>query len=744
MSVQVEPCRDREERRPGHPDEPDVLEGFVSESLWERTKRWHLHAPAERIPLTFTAACWPACWLAHRGDMPVQDPAVASALAIAGAAIYWGVHERARAKARRDGRAEPHPRLRAAEAASVAAVIGLWVTLAVIWGPLAGPAHLLTWLYAAGAVGGYRWLRSHHAVKAARARRDAAAELLARKIRWNSIAPRCGLGDYQLQSVTPTYLGEDWLLTSAPGGRRAREVVTAASQAAITEVLMHDLGLEYGTIDLRLTGRPGQVIVGIRHKRPTADGPLIHPLVDPSSPYASWFEDLTIRRPVPVGVIPETGEPLELTVWDEDGGKAIGVYGITGAGKTMLLNDLRSAFVQMDDVALILINGVKTEEKAWEGRAAAVVVPEEGEAPEAFQRRVVKILDWAGTKITDRSRERVKTGDYVFQPTRENPAIVIMVDEIDTVAGIPGVGGDGGQLQFLASKQRDAAVCFILSGQTPRISWIGGTGVRANLSTVVTGLLERQGESRLAVGAENEIPDIGEYSGGQPGFWQVWSTRQKKVLARGRAFKLGNRLSDLQERIIARTDPAARPRLLIPGEVLTGTPAQDRQATETPADTSGIGALRARIAALSATPQSSDKTVPQQSARRAVPLSPGAIPESVPPGVMRALWPLLQDGRKVSSAQLADKIGISKTRAWRHLAALANVGIVEKVGGGTSSGYRLARRAAPAPERRPYVTLADLAKAAHNGQVDCDDEQREVLAKVYEIYHRPASGGDQP
>jgi biotin operon repressor len=741
--MQVEPCRDREQRRPGHPDEPDVPEGFVSESAWERAKRWHLHAPAERIPLTFTAACWPACWLAHRGHMPVQAPAVASALAIAGAAIYWGVHERARVKARRDGRAEPHPRLRAAEAASVAAVIGLWMTLAVTWGPLAGPAHLLTILYVAGAVGGYRWLRSHHAVRAARARRDAAAELLARKLWWNSIAARCGLGDYLLQAATPTFLGEDLLLTSAPGGRRAREVVTAASQAAITEVIMHALGLEYGTIDLRTTNLPGQVIVGIRRKKPTADGPLIHPLVDASSPYAPWFENLTIRRPVPVGVIPETGDPLELVPWDEDGGKAIGIYGITGAGKTMLLNDLRSAFVRMDDVALILINGVKTEEKAWEGVAAAVVVPEAGEEPEAFQQRVVNILDWAGTKITDRSRERVQSGDYVFQPTRENPAIMIMVDEIDTIAGIPGVGGDGGRLQFLASKQRDAAVCFILSGQTPRISWIGGTGVRANLSTVVTGLLERQGEARLAVGAENEIPDIGEYSGGQPGFWQVWSTRQKKVLARGRAFKLGSRLSDLQDMIIARTDPAGRPRLVIPGEVLSAAPAPDRQAPDTAADASGIGALRARIAALAPAPQNGNETAPRPVPGRA-PAAPPPIPGSVPPGVMRALWPLLQNGRRVSSSQLADKAGIGKTKAWEHLNALARAGVVAKTGGvGKASGYQLPAPAPVAPAA-PYVTLAELAEAARDGQVECDDEQREVLAKVFEISRRPAAGGDMP
>jgi hypothetical protein len=43
--------------------------------------------------------------------------------------------------------------------------------------------------------------------------------------------------------------------------------------------------------------------------------------------------------------------------------------------------------------------------------------------------------------------------------------------------------------------------------------------------------LARDSESRHAVGAENEIPDISEYSGGEAGFFQIWSTRAKKVLA---------------------------------------------------------------------------------------------------------------------------------------------------------------------------------------------------------------------
>ena len=99
---------------------------------------------------------------------------------------------------------------------------------------------------------------------------------------------------------------------------------------------------------------------------------------------------------------------------------------------------------------------------------------------------------------------------------------------------------------------------MILAGQRATATWTGGAGVRINLSTVVTGMLARDSESRHAVGAENEIPDIGEYSGGEAGFFQIWSVRAKKILARGRGFYIG-RIGDQQREIISKRDPAARP-----------------------------------------------------------------------------------------------------------------------------------------------------------------------------------------
>ena len=222
---------------------------------------------------------------------------------------------------------------------------------AVTWGPLGWPGHLLTWIYLAGAAGGYWWLRRHEAVRAARQRREDAAAWAARKAEWHRVAHLIGLGDFHLQKVTPTLLGEELLLTSAPGSDLASRIARNAD--AIAEKYAHLEGLPYGRVDISTTDYPGQLVIGIRREDPSVKGIVYHPLTTPwpsaePSPYAGWFPAAaTIRDPVPVGIIPETGEPMTLTLFDEIGAKAIGVHGATGSGKSTLLNDVRERVTAM-------------------------------------------------------------------------------------------------------------------------------------------------------------------------------------------------------------------------------------------------------------------------------------------------------------------------------------------------------------------------------------------------------------
>ena len=697
---------------PGHPQD-EAEPTLVTESAWARLRTWHLQAPAERLPLPIILTVWPTAWLLHAAHVAGHVVTYATVATAAACWLTWY----------RYGRESPHPRLLPTEAALVAAAVGGWMAAAVTWGPLGWPGHLLTWIYLAGAAGGYWWLRRHDAVRAARQRREDAAAWAARKAEWHRVAHLIGLGDFHLQEATKTLLGEELLLTSAPGSELATRV--AANSRPYAEKYAHLRGLPYGRVDIRTTDYPGQLVIEIREKDPSVSGPVTHPALDPDSLFKDWFpEHRSIRDPVTIGVIPETGEPMDLVLWDGEGGKAIGIYSMTGGGKTNILDVIREAVTAMDDAVLVNLNGAGSgDERAWEPLSLLTAAGLQEDDP-GVREKIMGALRWVRHLIGERAESAARTGDSVFQPSRRHPAVVVIADEIDETAKPEGASKI---LEFLASKQRKAAVILILAGQRATATWTGGAGVRINLSTVVTGMLARDSESRHAVGAENEIPDIAGYSGGEAGFFQIWSTRAKKILARGRGFYIG-RIGDQQREIISKRDPAARP-------VLEGAGVAPETA---PRERPGSG-LRERLGKVQALNE--DRPLPAGAPRGgALPVVPG-----VPPETMAVLYPLLATGR-TSATAVGLRLGVSKTTAYEYLAAMRKYGFAEVAGGGRSSGWQLPKRPeVPDEMKEPlrqynaasqYTTLADLAQAVHDGLVDADDEAWNVLEEVRRIAGR--------
>ena len=718
---------------PGHPQDEDepVL---VTESAWYRLRAWHLHSPAERLPLPVIVTAWPSAWILHAAHVPGHVLTYAAVAAVMACWLTWHRHRRT----------SPHPRLLPAEAALVAAAIGGWIAAAATWGPLGWSGHLLTWIYLAGSIGGYAWLRRHEAVRAARQRREDAAAWAARKAEWHRVAYLIGLGDFHLQKVTPTLLGEELLLTSAPGSDLASRIARNAD--AIAEKYEHLKDLPYGRVDISTTDYPGQLIIGIRHEDPSVKGIVYHPLTTPwpsaePSPYAGWFPaEATIRDPVPVGIIPETGDPMTLTLFDEIGAKAIGVHGATGSGKSTLLNDVRERVTAMTDAALVQLNGAHMgDELTWAPLAAATACGPAASDQEV-RAKILAVLEWAQHLVTERSATLAQTGHSVFQPTPEDPAIVLMVDEVDEV--VASVPGSGAILEFLASKQRKSAVCLILATQRATQKQTGGGMVRANLSQVVIGNTNRATESRHATGAEAEIPDISEYSRGRKGYFQVWDPQAKEITARGRTFLLGVPPDELAycKRIVHARKSTRR---VLPAVELA---VHDRQEHAPDAVAPGVSEMRARLAAARERNEAEADGAPVR--HQAVLAVPPEVP-GVPLEAVAVLMRLLAGG-PLSASEAGLAIGVSKPTAKRYMAAMRDAGAVTMTGGGRGSRWRLTRPApSAAPELERYTTIAELAEAAHDGLVPgMTGEQREVLEQVWQIAHRPrltvieGGGGD--
>jgi hypothetical protein len=95
---------------------------------------------------------------------------------------------------------------------------------------------------------------------------------------------------------------------------------------------------------------------------------------------------------------------------------------------------------------------------------------------------------------------------------------------------------------------------------------------------------------------------------------------------------------------------------------------------------------------------------------------------------------LLEEG--TSASELAAAIGMSKQTALNYLNAAREHGIAVNTGPGQTSRWQLPDPGGEARQPEPYGTIQMLADAVAAGQVQCDDEQREILMRAREIAQR--------
>ncbi len=479
---------------------------------------WAAQAPGRRAVLPAAAMAWTAAQILHHASVSGTTTGFGSALLAAG--IYIATRS-------------PRPALAAAAA-------GAWFTAATAAGPLAGRYHLLTLAAAAGAFAA--WLAAYRSGPATGAREHRAAHR-----DWYHRRHRWGLHDAHLLEWERTRLGASWLLDTTDTGHLASSLTGLGSH--LPERIAQTEKLHASRVTV--VGGPisGQVRITVRERDPWARA-VPHPVLV-RDPELELPVPCSVKDPLAVGIVPETGKPLLLPVWRQGGARNVFILATPEGGKTVLLSCIRERFTAACDGLLLDINVSKALEDAeWEPACDLAAVGD-GE-----RRRALGILLVARAVIAWRAAQPRDTA--VFQPAAADPLIGIVIDEIDELTD----GGDTlaaaikRELAHVASKGRSEGVCLVLAGQRGTADWMGGAKVRAMINVVCAGKVNRESESNHLGAFAKYIPDMSEYGEGRPGVWAI--AELGGHTQKGRAFNLE---SPLDLRRLAHERAASQPSL---------------------------------------------------------------------------------------------------------------------------------------------------------------------------------------
>ena len=154
-----------------------------------------------------------------------------------------------------------------------------------------------------------------------------------------------------------------------------------------------------------------------------------HPMTTPwpdaqPSPFADWFAGTaSIRDPVIWGFCPEDGSALAMELFSAIGGRAVGVIGMTGSGKSNLLNGAREKVTRCEDARLVQLNGAHMgDELIWEPLSALTLCGPV-RTDEEVRDKIAAALEALCLLVTNRSATLAETGHSTFQPTPDDPAV---------------------------------------------------------------------------------------------------------------------------------------------------------------------------------------------------------------------------------------------------------------------------------------------------------------------------------
>lgn len=379
-----------------------------------------------------------------------------------------------------------------------ATLIALWWVLAfcaggawLAWTPFTGlktPAPWL-WLAAPAALLIAGWpLLARAAARQAESlrRRQAELERLKEENRWPGLLERIGHKGIKVTGREDTRNGYMLVLRLPPSGR-----ITWKALAKDRERLEVAAAMRHGSLRFE----PGDLAHEVLLYVSTVD------VLAETIPYVDDGKPLSIRNPIPVGLY-EDGTVCSLTLREV----CVLIVGLRGSGKSNLLNVLIAQLVRCVDVLLFAIDSKHRLIMPWVQPYLAD--PAAGEAIEwaVFDREGVEAMLRAVQEAINQ-RSASGSGGEKIEPTPQEPAIVIMVDEVASIFGegrgprysaegttnmtLAGIGSD------IVERGRSEAIDMILAALRGTVTMTGGGDLKSQCSVRIGLRTVSEADARL-------------------------------------------------------------------------------------------------------------------------------------------------------------------------------------------------------------------------------------------------------
>jgi hypothetical protein len=369
---------------------------------------------------------------------------------------------------------------------------------------------------------------------------------------WPEFAGAVGLAGSVVEVREDTRLGERIIVNIKGTGKRAAAIAHGDVAVRIAE----HYRIPKSRVKITEVTRDATLIsISIRRVDPWKRA-IKHPLLDTDPEITLPVPNDITKGPLIVGQDPETGHPLELSVWDEDGARRTMVIAALGGGKTVLLNNVIERITACRNAIVLGIDLTKAKDLREWRKGGAVRIAACGPEEVGKAALILKAMHMAIDYRAANNRASV------FQPGEYRPAIVLVLDEIDGLVGGNSAAALAARehLTYIVSKGRSESIGVIIVGQRGTAKWLGGADLRALLEQVVLLKVNRPNEVALATGGVDlNLPDMTTYGEGKAGVAVVCGMDGRHDA--GRTFKF-NDLDDVLKISSSRTPTSLEPGLI--------------------------------------------------------------------------------------------------------------------------------------------------------------------------------------